>query len=80
MDHKGEDVDELFNFTARDLFLAQARPVSHLEGQTAPVVIMIKDGIPRYYMRKGYKYVEIPSMLPPISGETNLNRLSRFAA
>lgn len=80
MDHKGEDVDELFNFTARDLFLAQARPVSHLEGQTAPVVIMIKDGVPKYYMRKGYRYVEIPSMLPTVSGETNLDRLSRFAA
>jgi hypothetical protein len=41
---------------------------------------MIKDGVPRYYMRKGYKYVEIPSMLPPVSGETNLDRLGRFAA
>ena len=80
MDHKGEDVDELFNFTARDLFLAQARPVSHLEGQTAPVVIMIKDGVPKYYMRKGFTYSEIPSMLPTISGESNLDRLSRFAA
>ena len=80
MDHKGDDVDELFNFTARDLFLAQAKPVSQLEGQTAPVVIKIDDGIPRYYMRKGYQYHEIPSMLPTISGESNLDRLSRFAA
>jgi len=41
---------------------------------------MIKDGVPEYYMRKGFTYSEIPSMLPTISGESNLDRLSRFAA
>ena len=67
------------DFTAMDLFIAQARVVSSLKGQKDPVVIMYEDKVPVYYKNVGFnRYEKMDDILPALPGESIEQRLHRF--
>lgn len=78
-DYSEQEIDKMMDFTAMDLFIAQARVVSSLKGQKDPVVIMYEDKVPVYYKNIGFnKYEKMDDILPAFPGESIEQRLHRF--
>ena len=78
-DYSEEEINSMMDFTAMDLFIAQARVVSSLKGQKDPVVIMYEDKVPVYYKNVGFnKYQAMDDILPALPGESIEQRLHSF--
>ena len=78
-DYSEQEIDKMMDFTAMDLFIAQARVVSSLKGQKDPVVIMYEDKVPVYYKNVGFnRYEKMDDILPALPGESIEQRLHRF--
>ena len=78
-DYSEQEIDKMMDFTAMDLFIAQARVVSSLKGQKDPVVIMYEDKVPVYYKNIGFnRYEKMDDILPALPGESIEQRLHRF--
>lgn len=78
-DYSEQEIDKMMDFTAMDLFIAQARVVSSLKGQKDPVVIMYEDKVPVYYKNIGFnRYEKMDNILPALPGESIEQRLHRF--
>ena len=79
LDYKGDDVSKIMQFSLRDMLIATAPVVTHLEGQDAQIVLKYDEaGYPKYYEKSGTSYTEMGDLLPTITGESIEQRLNRF--